>query len=386
MRAALERHPDVSAAAVVARRDPLGVQRLVAYVVPRAGAAPDPSELRAFLKTRLPESMVPAACMTLPALPLTRNGKLDRQALPSPDFDRDVLRGDFVAPRTPAEETLARIWCDVLRLQRVGVHDNFFELGGESILSIQIISRANRAGLRLKPKDVFERATIAELAAVAGGESRPGAEQGAVTGAVPLTPIQRRFLDPEPARPAHYNHALLLLVRRPVEAAVLEAALAALHEHHDALRLRLARGAGGWSQELAAPGGGPPFELVDLAGAAPKERGRAIESRARAEQEGLDLARGPLWRAVLFRCGGDEPDRLLLVVHHLAVDGVSWRLLLEDLALACEQLAARRPVRLPPKTSSFQSWAEVLVARAGAADTLSRAAGWVARLGRAPAR
>ena len=386
VRAALERHPDVSAAAVVARRDPLGVQRLVAYVVPRAGAAPDPSELRAFLKTRLPESMVPAACMTLPALPLTRNGKLDRQALPSPDFDRDVLRGDFVAPRTPAEETLARIWCDVLRLQRVGVHDNFFELGGESILSIQIISRANRAGLRLKPKDVFERATIAELAAVAGGESRPGAEQGAVTGAVPLTPIQRRFLDPEPARPAHYNHALLLLVRRPVEAAVLEAALAALHEHHDALRLRLARGAGGWSQELAAPGGGPPFELVDLAGAAPEERGRAIESRARAEQEGLDLARGPLWRAVLFRCGGDEPDRLLLVVHHLAVDGVSWRLLLEDLALACEQLAARRPVRLPPKTSSFQSWAEVLVARAGAADTLSRAAAWVARLGRAPAR
>jgi amino acid adenylation domain-containing protein len=345
VRAALERHPDVSAAAVVARRDPLGVQRVVAWVVPRAGAALDGTELRAALKSQLPDYMVPAAVVPLSALPLTKNGKLDQQALPAADFDRDVLRETYVAPRTPAEQTLARIWCDVLRLPRVGVHDNFFELGGESILSIQIISRANQAGLRLKPKDVFERATIAELAAVAGRAAQASAEQGRVTGSVPLTPIQRRFFEQDLAQPGHYNHALLLLVKRPLGDAVLRDALAALEEHHDALRLRFTRGPSGWTQSLADPGR-PPLEVVDLAGQRADERKAAIESRAQTVQASLDLGRGPLWRAVLFRVGGGEPDRLLLVVHHLAVDGVSWRLLLEDLALACEQLGSG-PARGP---------------------------------------
>ncbi|HZM00201.1 MAG TPA: amino acid adenylation domain-containing protein, partial [Planctomycetota bacterium] len=388
VKAALERHPGVASAAVVVRPDPLGVQRIAAYVVPRAGAALDTAELRASLKSRLPDYMVPASCALLAALPLTKNGKLDRRALPAPDFDRDVLREAYVAPRTPAEETLARIWCEVLRLPRVGVHDNFFELGGESILSIQIISRANQAGLRLKPKDVFERATIAELAAVAGRAAQEAAEQGRVTGELPLTPIQRRFFEQELAQPGHYNHALLLLVRRPVEVAALRGALAALELHHDALRLRFTRGPGGgeWTQRLAEPGGGPPFEVVELAGLAPDERGRAIEASAQQTQASLDLGRGPLWRAVLFRAGGGEPDRLLLVVHHLAVDGVSWRLLLEDLALACEQLGSGRPVALPPKTSSYKAWAEALAAKARTEATLAGAAAWVADLRRGAPR
>ena len=183
--AALRQHPAVRETVVLAREDAhRGDKRLVAYLVANQEPAPTPRTLRTFLQQKLPAYMVPSAFVVLEALPRTPNGKLDRQALPIPDTTPLPVAATFVAPRTPVESTLAGIWADVLGLERVGVHDNFFELGGDSILGIQVVARANRAGLRLTPKHLFQHQTIAELAAVAGSlpaiqaEPRSGDQSG----------------------------------------------------------------------------------------------------------------------------------------------------------------------------------------------------------------
>jgi len=180
--AVLGQHPAMQETVVMVREDIPGNKRLVAYLVTKESPAPSMQELHHFLKQQLPEYMVPSAFVLLDALPLTSNGKVDRRALPAPDTTRPELAGTYVAPRTSVEELLAGIWTDVLRLEKVGIHDNFFELGGDSILSIQVVARANQAGLRLTPKQLFGHQTIAELATVAGTTSVFQAEQGLVTG------------------------------------------------------------------------------------------------------------------------------------------------------------------------------------------------------------
>jgi aryl carrier-like protein len=175
-------------------------------------------------------------------LPLTPNGKVDRRALPAPEHSRTQSEQDYVAAVTPAEQALAEIWCEVLGLEQVGVHDNFFHLGGDSILSIQVIARANEAGLWLTPKQLFQHPTIAQLAEVAGTTIHIPAEQGQVSGPVPLIPIQHWFFEQELAQPQHFNQALLLESRQGLDAELLETAIGHLLEHHDGLRLRFPTG------------------------------------------------------------------------------------------------------------------------------------------------
>jgi len=360
--AALIKHPAVRESAVAAREDAPGDRRLVAYVVPAADVPPAVvRELREFLTGKLPDYMVPAAFVLLPELPLTPSGKVDRRALPAPDRDRPEITG-FVAPGTPAEETLAAIWAEVLGVARVGVHDNFFELGGDSILSIQIIGRAGQMGLSIAPRDLFQRQTIAELAAVVGRSAAEQAEQGPVTGPAPLTPVQHWFFERDLPDPHHWNQALLLAPRERLDPATLEEALRRLVVHHDALRLRFERAAAGWRQSNAAPGEGEDVTLqrVDLSALDGPGQAAAIAVETARLQARLDLGRGPLVRAALFDLGPARPGRLLLIIHHLAVDGVSWRILLEDLRTAYRQLSQGAGVRLPPKTTSFRSWAEKL--------------------------
>ena len=223
--AALAAHPAVREAAALVREDAPGDRRLVAYVTrrtiptiprtPRHQEAPL-HQLRDYLQDRLPAYMVPAAVVVLEALPLSPNGKVDRKALPAPAPDGAPSgAGAVTPPRTPAEHVLAAIWADVLRLERVGIHDNFFDLGGDSILSIQVVARANQAGLRLTPRQLFQHQTVAGLAAVAGSAPVVEAEQGIVSGPVPLTPIQRWFFERDLPDPQHWNQALLLEVRLP---------------------------------------------------------------------------------------------------------------------------------------------------------------------------
>ncbi|GHH04426.1 non-ribosomal peptide synthetase/type I polyketide synthase [Comamonas sp. JC664] len=358
--ATLREFPGVRDAVAAVREDTPGSKRLVGYVVQASEF--DSSALRTFLKERLPDHLVPAAFVGLESLPLSPSGKVDRGALPAPDLARGGAGTAFSEPRTEAEKTLAALWAQVLGVERVGLNDNFFELGGDSILGIQIVSRAKAAGLELEPATLFERQTLVELAAAAGTAKVSTAEQGLVEGPVPLTPMQRIFFDdwalPEPH---HYNLAAVLEVRRPVDAGLLEEALRALVSHHDALRLRFTRTAQGWEQTLAGVPGRIPVRRVDLSSVAEAEQGAALEAVGAEVHRSLDLGEGLLLRAALFDRGAGRTGRLLLVVHHLAVDGVSLRPLLEDLEAAYTQLERGAPVSLPPKTTSFKAWAERLV-------------------------
>jgi amino acid adenylation domain-containing protein/non-ribosomal peptide synthase protein (TIGR01720 family) len=352
--AVLSQHPAVRETVVLAQEDLHGDKRLVAYVVAGQQPAPSISDLRRFLIEKLPEYMVPAAFVQIEALPLTPNGKVDRQALPAPDTARPELDKAFVAPRTPVEAKLAEIWAGVLAVEQVGIHDNFFELGGDSILTIQIISRANQVGLHLTPKQLFQHQSIAGLAAVCVTTQGLQAEQGLVTGAVPLTPIQQWFFEQNLTDPHHFNQAVLLEIQQ-LDLALLEQAVQQLLLHHDALRLRFERTESGWQQLLASPDP-MPFTSVDFSALAEAEQGPAIEAAATELQTSLNLSTGPLMRVALFDLGAYVPRRLLLIIHHLIVDGVSWRILLEDLQTAYQQLSRKETMQLPAKTTSFQHW------------------------------
>jgi non-ribosomal peptide synthase protein (TIGR01720 family) len=355
--AALLSHAGVKQAVVVAREDEPGEKRLVGYVVGVEDFAPQASELREHLQRSVPDYMVPSAFVILDALPLTANGKVDRKALPAPEGRPGI--GAYVAPRTPTEEALASIWCEVLKVDRVGIEDNFFELGGDSIQSIQIVARAKRAGLRVTVRQMFDYQTVGGLARVTGveGGEYVAAEQGLVQGDVPLTPIQRWFFDQELPNPHHFNQALLLESRQALSPELLTQAMGYVVAHHDALRLRFRREEGVWRQGHGDLDGSVAVEQIDLSGFDRSEQGAMLTRAAERLQESLDLSAGPMVRVALFEVGGGQAQRLLVIIHHLVVDGVSWRILMEDLHSAYEQVKRGLVVQLPAKTTSFKSWA-----------------------------
>ncbi|MDY7092408.1 MAG: amino acid adenylation domain-containing protein, partial [Acidobacteriota bacterium] len=385
--AALEEHPAVRSSVVVARPGPAGDARLVAFLTLSDEGEEDADagfpSLRQDLAGQLPDYMVPSRFVALKALPLSPNGKVDRRALPEVDVVPQLVAGERVAPRSELEGQLAEIWRQVLGLEEVGVHDDFFELGGDSILSIQITARANREGLGITARQLFEHPTIAGLAAVAGGEGAR-AEQGPVTGATPLTPIQRWFLDGERNGYDHFTLPVAVELAEALSPAVLDGALERLLEHHDALRGRYLRSAEGrWQMELAAPGQvpSPGPVVVDLTALSEADQAAALERQGQGLQAGLDIAAGRLLSAVLFRRSAGDPmagELLVLACHHLAVDAVSWRILLEDLVEAGGKLAAGEEPALPPKTTSWQTWAEVLAEGAASPALALEADYWLA--------
>ncbi|HEY4454056.1 MAG TPA: condensation domain-containing protein, partial [Pseudonocardiaceae bacterium] len=309
--AALLRLPGVTAAAAAVRDG-----RLIGYLVPRG----ESTEARATLRQSLPDYLVPTVFVDLPALPSTPSGKVDRRALPAPILD--ARRTEHVPPSSPIEHALAEIFAEVLGVEQVGSTDNFFALGGDSILSIQIVARARAAGLALTSKDVFLRQTIAELAPFVGDAADPLRPE--VTGPAPLTPIQRWFFAAHGDHPNHYRMSLLAELDEHVDVDLLGAALLAVTQAHEALRLRF----DGTTQ--------------DIADADPNDRST------------VDITVGSLFRAELV---GRE---LLLAAHHLVVDGVSWRIIVEDLETAYRQLVAGEPVRLPAERTSYRTYAHAL--------------------------
>ena len=356
--AVLSQHPKVREVVVLAREDEPDQKRLVAYVVPDSHTATI-SDLSNFLKQKLPEYMVPSAFVLLKALPLTPNGKIDRNNLPAPDATKPEFNPGFSAPRNPQEKVLAEIWAQILGLEQVGIYDNFFELGGDSILSIQVIARANKANLRLTPKQIFDYPTIAQLAAVADIAQTIEIEQGLVTGFVPLTPIQHWFFEQNLPDSHHWNQAILLQVQH-LDPKLLEQVVQHLLKHHDALRLRFIPEASGWRAVNTDYQRVVPVTVLDLSTLSPSEQTAAIEAAAGEQQASLNLSAGSLMAVTLFNLGPSKPSRLLLIIHHLAVDSVSWRILLEDLQTAYEQLSRNETIQLPAKTTSFKQWAECL--------------------------
>ncbi|MFQ3633047.1 amino acid adenylation domain-containing protein, partial [Roseiflexus sp.] len=374
--ATLLAHPAVRDAVVVVQQHETQV-RLIAYVVGIDGV---PSDLDAFVSARLPAYMIPAAYVALEALPRLASGKVDVRSLPSPEAS--VAGDDDTAPRGAVETRLAAIWAEVLGVARVGRTDNFFALGGDSILSIQVVARARQAGIAITPRGMFQARTLADLAQLAAGGATPQlAEQGLVTGTVPLTPIQRWFFAQPWSNPHHWNQSLLFETRAPLDRRLLEAAVARLVEHHDALRLRFACNQESWQQTNAgfdsdAPPPEAQVEWVDLSACTSAELPAAIEAAAAHIQSSLNITQGPIARVAYFHCGAAGADRLLIVVHHLAVDGVSWQILLEDLQTAYRHLAAGDLVHLPPKTTSFRAWAERLTTYASSEEISSELDYW----------
>ncbi|NLR67705.1 non-ribosomal peptide synthase/polyketide synthase [Chitinophaga varians] len=356
---ALSQHPDIREAIAAVKADSAGHKRLVAYLT--GETLPEREALSAFLRDRLPEYMVPVQFIQIATIPLTPNGKVDKKALPVPDVE--ALSGNaFVAPRNEAESQLAAIWQNLLNVQQVGIYDNFFELGGDSIITIQAVSRARKAGLNLHPADLFRYQTIAGLAAMlASKQDTPDshAEQGLLTGASGLLPIQHWYFahTADVTGETHFNQALLLEVDKTVEVSALETAIERLLQHHDALRFSYTTNDGQWQQTYGAHNG--TLEVIDLRDETTDTLPAEITTRAEYYQRSLHPEQGIVTRTVFMTTPDTAShNRLLIVVHHLAIDGVSWRILLEDL----DQLLKQAATALPLKSNSYRQWQETLTA------------------------
>ncbi|MDZ5604326.1 amino acid adenylation domain-containing protein [Pseudomonas sp. RP23018S] len=377
--------PAVSDCVVVAHRHGHSHQ-LVAYVAP-ANAAADAAVLRGALKTDLrqglPDYMVPALFEFLPALPLSPNGKVDRKALPAPQHSAQQSAGQ--APSSAMQRRIAAIWEGVLKRQDIGLDDNFFELGGDSIISIQVVSRARQAGIQFTPRELFLHQSIRELAAVAqDSDGHRQVEHPPARGVLTLLPIQQAFFEEVSVERHHWNQSVLLRPTQPIDAGRLEQALQALLIQHDALRLR-------FEQTPGVDWQGHYTEIADVQASwatQPVLQQRAIALHdlpelANQTQRSLDLARGPLLRAVLLTLE-DDSQRVLLVVHHLVVDGVSWRILFDDLQQAYEQRHDGQALRLPARTNSLADWSLRLQQWAGEGALVQELDYWRRQLHDAP--
>ncbi|MEE2852220.1 MAG: amino acid adenylation domain-containing protein, partial [Actinomycetota bacterium] len=358
VQAALAGLDGVQQATVLAREDRPGDKRLVGYVT----GAVDPTAIRAALTERLPGHMVPAAVVALDALPLTPNGKLDVRALPAPKYqDADHYR----APGNAVEEILADIYAEVLGLERVGVDDSFFELGGDSILSMQVVARARAAGLLCRPRDVFVEQTVARLALVAAVTDRESGPIDEGIGPLVATPIMRWLQDVD-APVEQFNQTVVVLAPAGATEADVVVLLQALLDRHPMLRLRVDDdGAGGWSLQ------------VPEAGSA--DAGACLSSVPALSDEALKRARSQLNPAagvMLSALWVGSTGQLVVIIHHLAVDGVSWRILLEDLNIAWAQHRAGQPVDLPVTGTSFVSWAALLAHKARSPEIAALADAW----------
>ncbi|MEU8877096.1 amino acid adenylation domain-containing protein [Streptomyces javensis] len=369
IRSVLLRRPSVRQAEVMVREDRPGEPRLVAYAVAEGAAGPlTGADLRAQLAAELPEYMVPAAVVVLDSLPVTPNGKTDRKALPAPEYTTATAPAD--EPRTPHEELLRGLFAEVLGLERVGVHDSFFDTGGDSIMSIQLVRRARDAGIKLTPRDVFEHKTVAALAKATAVEEAPAevaaAEPVAVSagvGDVPLTPIIH-WMRERGGRPDRFSQTNMIVVPADVGERRLRSALQTVLDHHDALRMRLRRTGGVvWSLEVPERGAvrvADCLRRVDLTGL-DEERARArMAEETKGAWDRLDPEAGLMLQAVWFDAGPDVSGRLLLTVHHLAVDGVSWRILLPDLTAAWSAQTDGGASGLDAVGTSFREWAQRL--------------------------
>ncbi|BAY66147.1 amino acid adenylation domain-containing protein [Calothrix brevissima NIES-22] len=348
--AALTKHPKVDSAVVMVRQDLPGRKRLIAYALIPAENPPTSNELRDYLTTVLPAYMVPNGVVLLTAWPLTPNGKIDRQALPAPE-----LISTPAIPKTETEEIFAQIWIEVLGLETVNPQDNFFELGGDSIISLQIVSRARAVGWEISPKDIFEAQTLSRIAA----RAKPLQQQVAVieplTGVVPLSPIQHWFFAQKFPHPHHWNQAVALSIDETLNIEALKLALKSLVQHHDVFRLTFTENLGQWEQYYTESIN-LDLQIADFSNHLPHTQLEAFAAIVEAQHGSFQLKRSPLLRVLYATNLAAYGNVLILFAHHLVVDGVSWRILLADLNQAYQQAIAKQPISLPPKTSSYRQW------------------------------
>ncbi len=375
--AVISQYPAVRETVVIISEDSANSQRIVAYAVPQKEQTLTISELHSFLESKLPNYMVPAAFVILEALPLTPNGKVDRKALPLPDRVHPELEETFVAPQTTFEKQLAVIWAEVLGLENIGINDNFFGLGGDSILSLQVISKVNQTGLHLTPKQMFQYQTIAQLATVIGTTQKIQAEQGVLTGALELIPIQHWFFEQKQPEPHHWNQAVFLESKQNIDPVLLEKIIESLQKHHDVLRLRFIQEEFSTQALIVSPDNVIPLTYFDFSALPKDKQAAAIEAAASKLQASLNLSQGPLFRVALFNLGENQANRLLWIIHHLVVDSVSWRILIEDFQTAYQQISQGKAIKLPPKTTSYKQWSSCLQKYTQSSDIRSELNFWL---------
>ncbi|MEK4076657.1 amino acid adenylation domain-containing protein [Paenibacillus sp. FSL M7-0656] len=356
---------------VIAREGKSG-QELCAYLV--ASLPLTLGELRSALAQKLPNYMIPAHFVQLPHMPLTPNDKIDRKALPASEGNA-LTGGEYVAPRNEAERTLADVWQAVLNADRVGVTDHFFELGGDSIKSIQVSSRLHQAGYKLEIRDLFKYPTISQLSLHVIPIGRT-IDQGEITGETALTPIQHWFFESSFADPHHFNQSVMLYRKERFDEEMVRQVLQKLAEHHDALRMVFRKTEQGFSARNRAIQEDEMFTLDVFDFKDAENPTQTVEAKATDIQAGIDLENGPLMKAGLFQCA--DGDHLLLGVHHAVVDGVSWRILMEDFALGYEQTGKSEEIRFPAKTDAYRTWSEQLAAYAQSPEMEKERAYWQA--------
>ncbi|MCP4194827.1 MAG: amino acid adenylation domain-containing protein [Planctomycetaceae bacterium] len=364
----LEQHPTIrhAAAAIISRKGSRDSQLLVAYVVnnDKSAAAVTLSptsatyqDLLSFLSAKLPGFMIPASIVQLAELPRLPNGKLARGRLPTPDdFVDDFLPA---TPQTDTEVLLLSIWKELIGNHDIGIYDNFFSLGGDSIVALQVIAKAKGQGLTIGPRDFFEFPTVAALAKVAQWSATNEAEQEAVLGNVPLSPAQRWFFELPLEHRHHWNQSLLLEVKESLDCELLEKTLWMVGSHHDVLRASFQKTSAGWRQSFHPPQPTVPLEVITTTVDCGAE---FIRDTADKVQAAFDLGKWPLWRVIYFNLTTPTGPvrRLLVVCHHLIVDGVSWRILLADLEMVYRQLSQTGKAQLPPKSHSLRTYLEHL--------------------------
>ncbi|BAZ43878.1 amino acid adenylation domain protein [Chondrocystis sp. NIES-4102] len=341
----LRKHPQVINA-VVTVREKSNNPYLVAYLIANSEITTD---LKDFLRNKLPEYMLPSFYVQLSSFPLTSNGKIDLHSLPLPATITEDT-STFIAPRNQIEETLTQIWSKLLGKETISIEDNFFSLGGDSIISIQAIALANQAGLRLTPKQIFEHQTIAQLAKYAEVNYSYHTEQGIVTGIVPLTPIQHSFFEQDLVAPQQYCQSVFLEFKKEIAPQQLASAINYLLEHHDVLRSKFGVSVAHGESEIT-----PSIPVIEITHF-PSYK----EDIATKIQSSLDLASGKLIKIATFNLDANQGQLLLIVIHHLLIDGVSWRILLDDLQTALTQINQGQTIQLPAKTTSYKYWAQRL--------------------------
>ncbi|SCF49033.1 non-ribosomal peptide synthase domain TIGR01720/amino acid adenylation domain-containing protein [Micromonospora matsumotoense] len=374
----LAAQPGVAEAVVAAREDRPGVRLLAGYVVGAEGL--DLTALRAAVAAELPDYMVPSTLLRLDRLPTLANGKLDRAALPAPDLG---AAGGGRAPRSDRERVLGEVVAAVLGLPSVDVEADFFALGGDSIVAMQLVGRARAAGLRLTPRQVFAERTVAGLALAATAVDRTGGRAADGVGSFPLTPVMRWLREVDGPIDG-FNQSAVVQVPAGLGWEPLLVALQAVTDRHDLLRARLDR-TGDWSVTVPPPGSSRAADWtvrVDVTGLDERGLWDTVVAQADIAQAGLDPERGAMIRAAWLDAGPHRPGRLLLLVHHLVVDGVSWRVLLPEIGAAWRDAVAGRTPLTAATGTSFRRWATGLAERASDPARVAELPRWEQIVGR----
>ncbi len=368
-------HPALREVVVDAQDTEKCGKRLVAYVVPGQSGMPSVNELRQWVRRELPAYMIPGVFVALDEIPRTANGKLDRRSLPSLTGSC-ILSGNAEKLPTSLEAKLAEIWCEVLSIEHVSLNDNFFELGGDEILSVLAADRSRRAGLQIAPRQFFEHQTLKKIAAASTAMEELTASEPVGTSRFLLTPVQKWFFERQLNDCQHWNQAYVFELKEQVDVDLLESSIAHVLLHHDALRLRFTQVNGTWCQEYGDSVAWFRLHREDLSEVPSVDQPTAVTDSAAQLQTTLSLRKGRLFCAAYYDLGSTNSARLFIAVHHLAVDLVSWVILLEDMELAYRQLLIGQRVRLPAKTTSFRQWAHRLSDYASSAVLQEEAAYW----------